>query len=508
MALFQHWKAQIERTYIRLSGGWPAAGFVIFMVYAWAALLLDDYPILPDGLRSMATAGYFDPVPDLSLVFERLAGVSQQHVPGYFLTLFAWANIAGWDPLALRLLSIWFGIFSLALIYRLARDFVSREAGFCALLMLASLAFYNYWYLPIRMYTMFVAAELLLLWIYFRIVWHKRTRAGSAFALCLSCLIFLSTQIFSLAVCFGLALYHLVFPRKTKHWLYVALAGAIAMLVLLPWFGTLMTGAVEIVEGEFGEIAVLDPMRLTETVFSLGLNGSILFVALLALSLRQAVARDRVAIAFWVILIGAIGFIIAVNQLTGAIDRHRARYLVVLFPLIILLLVKGMMSLGRWKLVSIVLLLFWIASGLLFQRRVGADFFVRSYGTIPIHLVERHLRDELRAGDLVTGWTDGLNFDYRTPYGGVIDFYFADHAVDFAFKHNYALDQKSADEIAATLGKDLAGRERVWLTYELDNAGRYQALFESVLAQQYERCSQDAGIRDVIIELYQFNGCS
>ena len=270
MALVHHWKAQIEDVYIRLSGSWLAAGFVILFAYAAAALLLDDYPILPDGLRSMATAGYFDPAPDFRLVFERLAGVSQQHVPGYFLTLFAWANIAGWDPLVLRLLSIWSGVFSLALIYRLARDFVGREAGFIAVVMLASLAFYNYWYLPIRMYTMFVAAELLLLWIYFRIVWRQRTSLGAYIALGLSCLFFLSTQVFSLAICCGLAIYHLIYPRKTRHWLYVALAGTIALLVLLPWIGTLMTGAVEIVEGEFGEIDVLNPLQLTETVFSMG----------------------------------------------------------------------------------------------------------------------------------------------------------------------------------------------------------------------------------------------
>ena len=508
MALVHHWKAQIEDVYIRLSGSWLAAGFVILLAYAAAALLLDDYPILPDGLRSMATAGYFDPAPDFRLVFQRLAGVSQQHVPGYFLTLFAWANITGWDPLVLRLLSVWSGVFSLALIYRLARDFVGREAGFIAVVMLASLAFYNYWYLPIRMYTMFVAAELLLLWIYFRIVWRQRTSLGAYIALGLSCLFFLSTQVFSLAICCGLAVYHLIYPRKTRHWLYVALAGTIALLVLLPWIGTLMTGAVEIVEGEFGEIDVLNPLQLIETVFSLGLNGSILFVALLALSLRKAFARDHIAIALWVILAAATAFTIVVNQLTDAIDLHRARYLVTLFPLVILLVVKGMMSLARWKLVSIAVLLFWIASGLLFQRRVGADFYVRSYGTIPIHLVERQLREELRAGDLITGWTDGLNFDYRTPYGGVIDVYFADHDVEFAFRHNYVLGQKDAEEIAAALTVELDGHKRVWLTFELDNASRYRDLFENVLERQYERCSSDTGIRNVIIELYQLDGCS
>ena len=508
MALLHKLNRQIETVYVHVATSWLSAALVIFIVYASAALLLDDYPILPDGLRSIATAGYFDAAPDPALVIERLAGVSQQHVPGYFLTLFAWANFAGWDPLILRLLSVYFGILSLALIYRLARDFVSRDAGFIAVSMLASLAFYNYWYLPIRMYTMFVAAELLLLWIYFQIVRRGKTRPGNYVALCLSCLLFLSTQIFSLAICCGLAVYHLVCVTKSRQWLYVALAGVIALLLLLPWIGTLTTGAVEIVEGEFGEIAVLNPLELSTTILRLGTNASVLFVALLALSLLQAVGRDRFAIALWLITIVALGVYIVVNRLTDAIDLHRARYLVILFPLIILLMVKGMTTLTRWKFVSILILLFWIASGLLFQRRVGADFFVRSYNTIPIHLIERQLRQDLRAGDLVIGWTDGLNFDYRTPYGAVTDFYFAEHALEIAIKHNYILGQNSDEEVTATLAADLTGHERVWLTYELDNAERYRALFENVLAQQYERCARDTSITNVIIELYQIAGCS
>ena len=142
MALVHHWKAQIEDVYIRLSGSWLAAGFVILFAYAAAALLLDDYPILPDGLRSMATAGYFDPAPDFRLVFQRLAGVSQQHVPGYFLTLFAWANIAGWDPLVLRLLSVWSGVFQSGanlptgarLVWSRGRIYRRRHAGIAGFL--------------------------------------------------------------------------------------------------------------------------------------------------------------------------------------------------------------------------------------------------------------------------------------------------------------------------------------------------------------------------------------
>ncbi len=480
---------------------------VILVTFALATRLLDDYPILPDGLRSIATAGGLEAESDLSSVFEKLTDVSQQHVPGYFLALFVWGKIAGWDPLLLRTLSVFFGILSLALIFRLGRDFVSREAGFFSIVMLASLSFYNLWYLPVRMYTLFVATGLWLIWIYLRIVVLNRTSPGHYALLFLASIAFLYSQIFSLAVGLGLAFHHLFFVAKSRHWLFVAGAGALAGVLFLPWLSTLLTGTAEIVGGEFGDIRVLSPVETATTILSLSMNASILFLGLLALSVRQVLNRDRASLALWTILIMAIAFYVAVNRATGAIDLHRSRYFVVLFPLIILLLNVGLAQLSRWKLVSLGILLFWIASGLLYQRRVGADIFVRSYNTIPVQLVERHLREDLQPGDLLAGWSGGLSFAYRTPYGGVIDYYFADDAIDIEIQHTYVLQQLDDAEISATLAERFAGYRRIWLTYELDNTARFHKLYQDALALAHARCFRDRTLAQVSIELYQRSGC-
>ena len=496
------------KLYRQIANSWLSAALVVLVTFAFVTRLLDDFPIQPDGLRSIATVGYFDDSPDLSSLIKRLSTVSQQHVPGYFLALYAWVQFVEWEPLLLRLLSVYFGIISLALMYRLGRDFVSREAGLVGLVMLSSLAFYNYWYLPIRMYTMFVAAELLMLWIYFRVISRHSHAPRAYIALLLACLTFLNTQIFSLAIASGLAIFHLLFVPKTRQWLALTVVGLIAGIIFLPWLSVLLTGTEEIAAGEFGDIDVLSPIDLVTTIFSLGTNASIFFLGILVLSFKQVIEGDRVTIALWLITIVATVFYLVVNLLTEGIDLHRARYFVVLFPPIILLLNKGLTNLSRWKIVSFLILLFWLASGLLYQRRVGSDYFVRSYNTIPIHLIERHLRNDFRDGDLITGWTDGLNFDYRIEeYGGITDFYFADHAVDIALKHNYQLGQLGDDEIVAILAEDFADQERIWLAYELDNSVRYRDLFQQVLELGYERCKRDTSVVGVVLELYQSNGC-
>ena len=129
MASLRALQLRVEYIYEWAIRSWMPAMLVILVTFALATSLLDDYPILPDGLRSIATAGGLEAESDFASVIEKLTDVSQQHVPGYFLALFVWGKVAGWDPLLLRALSVFFGIVSLALIYRLGRDFVSREAG-------------------------------------------------------------------------------------------------------------------------------------------------------------------------------------------------------------------------------------------------------------------------------------------------------------------------------------------------------------------------------------------
>ncbi len=502
-----HLAERFESIYSRAVNSWLLPIGIVFVVFASAVLLLDDFPIQADGLLSINTAGYDDESPDALLVFGRLISKSQQHVPGYFLALFAWGNAAGWSPLVLRLLTVFFGILSLALMYRLGRDLISKEAGLFALAMLASLTFYNIWYLPIRMYTMFVAAELLLLWVYFRTLQRQEVRRRDYVRLFLAGLFFVTSHTFSLTVLAGLGLYHLLFAARTRRWYRMTAAGLLVALIMLPWFAILFQGAEYYASNPDRTYGSLNPLEMTVNIFSLGMNANLLFAALLLLAVKQALDRDRLAIAFWVIFIIATVMYALVNLVVQVADPTRFRYFVPLFPLMILLMVKGLARLQRWKLLTVCILLFWIAGGLLYHRRAGPDFYVRSYDTIPIHLIERHLRDDFRAGDVVTGWTDGLNFDFRSDfYGSIVDFYFAEHDdVKIAVHHVYQLKDMADDEIAALILDSVYDRGRVWLAYELDKTGKYDPIYHRVLQTHYQRCLIDEGAPNVTLELYQEN---
>ena len=499
---------KLEAQYARVANSWLPAALIIFVAFAAAALLLDDYPIYVDGLFSLATAGYADVYADPGLVLERLVIKSQQHVPGYFLILFVWGNVLEWAPLAMRLLSVFFGILSLALVYRLGRSFISKEAGLMALVMFAGLAFYNIWYLPIRMYTMFVAAELLLLYLYFRALRSHRVSRSQLLLICFACLAFLYTHIFSLATLLGIGVYHLIFVPKNRKWFALSGAYILAGITFLPWIGILLQGTGYATGRAAEAITTLGADQLLSNLLNLGINGSIAFLLLFVLAAYAAWKRDRFAITLWAITLTTLAFYVAVNAVTGVIDLPRSRYAVIVFPLMVLLMVKGLVSLARWKLLIVGILLFWLASGLLYQRRVGPAQFVRSYDTIPIHLIERHLRAELREGDLLTGWSSGLSFDFEsTVYGGIVDYYFAEHHVAVDIEHTYWLQNMADAEIKHVLRGQLENRERIWLVYEDAKWPRYLKLWQDVLLSRFERCRIDDTVESVRIELYQATNC-
>ena len=499
---------RIAEKYEHLVNSWLTVAAILILAFAFAVRLLDDFPIYVDGLFSMATAGYFDPNSGLDGVLDRLMVKSQQHVPGYFLVLHVWGRLVNWSPLALKLLSLFFGITSLALMYRLGRRLIGREAGLFAALMLASLAFYNVWYLPIRMYTMFMAAALLLMWLYFHALRKEQATRAELVSLCLASILFAYTHIFSLALLCGLGVYHVFFVAKTRNWVCISGAFLVAGLAFLPWLGILIQGAAYATGRAEQAINSLSSLDLLWSITSLGINASHLFLLLIALAALCAFRRDRAALALWVILLVTLAFYVIVNHELRVIDFPRSRYAVIAFPLMMLLMVRGLAALPRNRTLLLGILLFWLASGLLFQRRVGSGQFVRSYDTLPIHLVERHLADDFLAGDLLTGWSDGLNLYFESVvYGGVADFYFAKHGVDVAIEHRYELGQIDDDSIAATLQIKLQGRERVWLVYELDRSEPYETLWRDALNPQFESCRTDGDIQNVSIEFFQRSNC-
>lgn len=173
-----------------------------------------------------------------------LAAMPVEHMPGYFLLLHFWLPWTGEHDFALRYLSLWPSVLSVALIYRLGVDLGACTAGLVAALLLATSAFQLWYAQEVRMYSWLLATALLAtvaLWRLLEADGRPRSRGarwgwGALYALAIAASVYLHFfgALLPLAhACFvcGWALAQRTW-RALGRWM-VASAGA--FLLFLPW---------------------------------------------------------------------------------------------------------------------------------------------------------------------------------------------------------------------------------------------------------------------------------
>ena len=151
-------------------------------------------------------------------VMQSLYKYSPNHTPGYFNVLSMWGNLTSYDVAIGRVLGILFGLLSLVITFRLARDFVAPVAGLFAIIIFASNAFFSFYIPHVRMYSLLLFMSGVVLWIYLSIV-HRSRPAQFRHFLALGVAVFLlvNTHAFSVTFLVTLAIYHVLFvPRRSQ----------------------------------------------------------------------------------------------------------------------------------------------------------------------------------------------------------------------------------------------------------------------------------------------------
>lgn len=171
------------------------------------------------------------------------------HPPLHYLVLHYWGLVAGESEFALRYLSALFGVASVAVLYRLGREFFGQFAAVSVALLLAVSRFHVWWSQEIRMYSLavllgIVSLYLLLLalrddkWSYW--VLYSVTTIAALYTLYLNALTVVAQNVLAVA----LAVAPLAGRRKSIRWLVKwAAVQAIILLAYSPWLYLLVTHA-------------------------------------------------------------------------------------------------------------------------------------------------------------------------------------------------------------------------------------------------------------------------
>ena len=345
---------------------------VLLVVAILSIRQIEQYPPTVDEFFSMNDAGWLAVRPySPAEIFDSLKLDGPQHTPGYFMLLSLWGSFTSNDVALGRVLTTFTGLLSLALVYRVARDFIGPAAGLLALLIVVSNTFYNFYFAHIRMYPLLVLCSGAVLWIYLRMTTQsKSVRATDYLALFASALALVNTHAFSAVFLLTLGVYHLLVVPKNRRWLGISLSIAAAIVLFSPYAALMLGGYRQFVK-ERPDL-ITEGFEAAATWLTLTLNNAPLLLLIsvigLAIGIRSGSFKPSAAAFMFVPYLIFLGL---VAEFTEVITTGGMRYqLAGLIPSV-MFYASGLYALYRCKRILGLLVILWAIAGMNFLSQTN-----------------------------------------------------------------------------------------------------------------------------------------
>ena len=349
---------------------WLWALPILLIVAALALRQIDLYPPTADEFFSMNDAGWLVNRPYSPIeILQSLQKYSSNHTPGFFMLLSVWGNLIAYDIALARIFTIFIGLLALAMTYRMARDFVAPVAGSFALIIIASNAFYNFYYAHARMYTLLLLTSAIALWLYLRIIYQqKQVKKTDYAALGIAVFALISTHAFSAAFLLMLGIYHLLIAPKNRRWWQVSAIVVVALLFFSPWMAVLATAGIDQALADWGDKAV-GSITAVRTWFEVTLNNQPFLLVLSGAGLAVGIWTKKMRPQPYLILF--VPFLTALAlfaHFTDFVAMSSMRYQLASWPPFALFIAAGLYGLYGFRRYLGWLALLWIIAGLAFQQ--------------------------------------------------------------------------------------------------------------------------------------------
>ena len=465
---------------------------------------VDLYPPRTDEFISMVNVGWIVDGPYTPIdALHSLAANSPDHTPLYFLLLNIWGHLVGADIATGRLLSVFAGLLSAAMIYRLTRDFVSPMAGVFAVIILASNTFFNFYLVYLRMYPLLVLNAAIVCWLYLRIVRQRVTpRRQEYVALAAACYALVNTHAISVLLLIALGIFHALHVRKDRRWLNVSLAVTLALLLFSPWAIVLLSAGVSQTFSSAAPTAD-NTVDVLASWLSIGFSGSVTMmiatIAGLALLLLRRCKRSRQVVLILAYYLIALSLF---TQFVGIIVPGTMRLTIPGLTLLIPCIAISLYQLYRLRQMLGLIALVWVLAGIAYQQSGQWTRYLSISGRyeelIPWHAVSREIARQDSAKTTVMGYQFD---DFRLNWRAKIDypqkeFYFTRHGIEV----QSAADSAGFQE-AIRLRSIIEPAQ--WLMYRTNLVDATEASeLEAIMREaHYEPCgAQKLGIDTILAE--------
>lgn len=472
------------------------------MVWMLAVRQIDLYPPTPDEFFSLHNAGGLVDTPySPTEILQSIQQNSPQHTVGYFLLLSVWGNVIAWDIAITRVLTICFGLLSLAMLARVARDVIHPIAGFYILVIASGTAFYAFYLSHTRMYPMIVFLATVTMWLYIRIVFKLRQpQFRDYMALFVVVFALVNTHVFSSIFLIMLGLYHLIFVRRSKKWYRVTYTVCLAVLLFLPYIGVIVTG-MEVAVGSRVTTAISSAQAI-QVWLTIMFNNSLplLIITIIGIVIaHRYLTFERgyhiVPGVLYVIIIG-LG-----SAFPTVITQSGMRYLLGGWSPFLLLMVSGWVGLYLWHKWTIILLPLWLVAGFIFNTGAQWDDFIAgrvdAFRKLPIHAVSRLARNN-DALPVMIFHEDISHLKFNRL--GVSQWA---HYLEPYTKDIKVLPE--IDDLNQQINNLKTNEPVIWLVYRPSNSSSaYIESMHNIMDIEYQLCDKEIVGIETIVEQYQW----
>lgn len=410
--------------------------------------------------------------------------------PGYNTTLTIWSAFAGWSPFSGRLLSLLFGLLTLAVVFRsgvdLSHDRHGHITGLAGAAALAGSAFFVYYTHELRGYTFHLMLVSLSLWLYWRLAtqtpFQPRRRDELLFVGALIMLLY--SHPVGQVVFGALALYHLIVRFRQTGWRrglgWFVLAGAL----YAPWIAVMVMRVYQELQAPRG----LDPGLVLGSLATIFSNGLPVMICVPALGLLLG-GRGRKAAYLVFVFVATLALSLLVNHLVPFL--FNPRLLMALLPIAALLIGRGLAALPRPALLGAAFVSIWLALGVV-QSLSSWDLIYTFPGAVrPISwpgfaAATDRLKQSASPVDVVLFQVTELDDEKWTTI--VLDFYLEDAAWRYA-QIGLGGRVPPGEEYARLVVDFVGDARRVWLVADPRIAHPSAALLQTLLARLgFSRC--------------------
>lgn len=412
-------------------------------------------------------------------------GAADIHPLLYYTTLNGWMRIFGQSVALVRLYSVFAGLLTIAVVYRLAADMFTRRVGLVAAIIVALAPFHIQYSQEARMYALLTLILLLATWAYWR-GWHTERRGWWIAFGVLAALAMYSQQLAAFyLVALGLT------PVVTRQWRKVVptgFAAGLALLIYLPWLLNL-PGQLDKLQAYYWiqRPSILRPLLTLRTFATVGLDypapwsllGFVVGMILPVFLVLQVVLRGRrmrkterggVLWLLW-LAFGSLALLWLLSQVLAPVylDRALLAQGVLFYVALAWLFVRG----GLPRLISVIIAAGWlVVAGAAYSFHVTWHTFPNS----PFSEAAAYLQAQAASDDVILH-SNKLTALPMVVYGRDLpQHYMADRAG--AGEDTLALPTQ---EVLGLLGETclpaaLDGAERVWFVIFAQEEEQYVSL--------------------------------